>query len=62
VGGRDGAVTSPDGAEVTLRHPGATGVHVDGRAVEQTAGSDRIRFDLPPGRHDLAIEAETPRE
>jgi hypothetical protein len=62
VGGRDGAVTSPDGAEVTLRHPGATGVRVDGRAVEQTAGSDRIRFDLPPGRHDLAIEAETPRE
>jgi len=58
MAGSRGAVTS-NGATVTLRHPGVTGIRMNGEAVEPTEARDgQLRVHLPEGRHDIELRTE----
>jgi len=57
VRGTEGCLTARRRGELTLHAPGVTGVRVDGQPVGQPdPGRDRVRFEVPPGRHGIVLE------
>lgn len=57
--GATGRLTAQESTTLSITYPGATGVQLDGEAVEETgAGADTVEFEVPEGRHALAIKTE----
>jgi len=56
--GRVGQITSPhEQAQLTLYHPDAVGVRLNGEPVQLLASGDgRVRLNLPAGQHELTLE------